>query len=157
MPENSSSHPVPAETPNAVLTDSRPTSGHRDDTEALELHQIQTREDDELDYSDPSASSGDEYRVTTIHRTTSRASTERRDAGKDPWSRISRFWCRHVILTVPQKSNRDHFGKYLFNVNCGVRLENSLASIMRLIQGWDAPRSATFRCPCNDLQNSRHG
>ncbi|KAJ5295309.1 hypothetical protein PENANT_c001G10228 [Penicillium antarcticum] len=108
MPESSSNHPIPGEPPNAVLTDSRPTSARRDDREALELHQIQTREDDELDYSDPSASSGEEYRMTT-YRTASRASTLDREAGKGPWSRIRRFWCRHVILTVPQKSNRDHF------------------------------------------------
>ncbi|KAJ5990714.1 hypothetical protein N7499_011259 [Penicillium canescens] len=109
MPESSPNRPVPGEPPNAILTDSRPTSAHGDDREALELHHIQTREDDELDYSDPSASSGEEYRVTTTHRTTSRTSTQERAAGKGPWSRIRRFWCRHVILTVAQKSNRDHF------------------------------------------------
>jgi hypothetical protein len=113
MPENSSDHPVPGEPPNAVLTDSRPTSAHHDDWEAFELDRIQTREDDELNYSDPSASSGEEYRITTTtRRTTSRASTQQREAGKGPWSRICRFWGRHVSLTVTQKSNRDHFGEY---------------------------------------------
>jgi hypothetical protein len=124
MPESSSNRPVPGEPPNAVLTDSRPTSAHGDDREALELHHIQTREDDELNYSDPSASSGEEYRVTTTHRTTSRTSTQERAAGKGPWSRFCRFWCRHVILTVPQKSNRDHFGEYYcFNCNSLGKLE----------------------------------
>ncbi|KAJ5770623.1 uncharacterized protein N7511_002674 [Penicillium nucicola] len=109
MTETSSNNFVPGEPPNAVLTDSRPISARRDDREALELHQIQTHEDNQLDYSDPSASSGDEYRVTTSRRTTSRVSAHGGEAGKSLWSQIKRFWGRHVILTVAQKSNRDHF------------------------------------------------
>ncbi|KAJ5486482.1 hypothetical protein N7530_000782 [Penicillium desertorum] len=108
----SSQPPVPEEPPNAILTDSRPTSARDfrdDDREALELHTIQTREDDELDYSTASASSGEEHRVTTS-RITSRADSLRRlEARKGLWGKICRFWNRNVIITVPQKSNRDHF------------------------------------------------
>ncbi|KAJ5617372.1 hypothetical protein N7537_002486 [Penicillium hordei] len=103
---------VPEEPPNAILTDSRPTADTRDnDREALELHSIQTQEDNDLDYSTPSGSSGDEYRVS-IHRTTSQADSRRkREARNGLWGQICRFWTRQVIITVPQKSNRDHFGK----------------------------------------------
>lgn len=101
---------VPEESPNAILTDSRPTADTRDnDREALELHSIQTQEDNDLDYSTPSGSSGDEHHVST-HRTTSQADSRRkREARNGLWGQICRFWTRHVIITVPQKSNRDHF------------------------------------------------
>jgi hypothetical protein len=116
----SSQPPVPEEPPNAILTDSRPTSARDfrdDDREALELHTIQTREDDELDYSTASASSGEEHRVTTS-RITSRADSLRRlEARKGLWGKICRFWNRNVIITVPQKSNRDHFGT-LYSGRC---------------------------------------
>ncbi|KAJ5989655.1 hypothetical protein N7481_004865 [Penicillium waksmanii] len=81
-----------------------------DDREALELHQIQTHEDADLIDSSPSVSSGEEIRITT-RRTRSRASVQstRTHRGKDPWSRLCRFWTHHVTLTVSQKSNRDHF------------------------------------------------
>ncbi|KAF3031063.1 hypothetical protein E8E15_011627 [Penicillium rubens] len=104
--------PVPEEPPNAVLNDSRPTSARDsrdDDREALELHTIQTREDDELDYSTASASSGEEHRVPT-NRITSRPDSQRRlEARKGLWGKICRLWTRNVVITVPQKSNRDHF------------------------------------------------
>lgn len=102
---------VPEEPPNAILTDSRPTADTRDnDREALELHSIQTQEDNDLDYSTPSGSSGDEHHVPT-HRTISQAdSRRRREARSGLWGHICRFWTRHVIITVAQKSNRDHFG-----------------------------------------------
>ncbi|KAJ5498554.1 hypothetical protein N7453_007605 [Penicillium expansum] len=103
--------PVTEQPPNAILTDSRPIPDSRDDDrEALELHSIQTHEDNELDYSTPSGSSGDEHHVPT-HRTTSQAdSRRRREARSGLWGQICRFWARQVIITVPQKSNRDHFG-----------------------------------------------
>ncbi|KAK4861317.1 hypothetical protein LT330_004233 [Penicillium expansum] len=102
--------PVTEQPPNAILTDSRPIPDSRDDDrEALELHSIQTHEDNELDYSTPSGSSGDEHHVPT-HRTTSQAdSRRRREARSGLWGQICRFWARQVIITVPQKSNRDHF------------------------------------------------
>ncbi|KXG54632.1 protein of unknown function DUF202 [Penicillium griseofulvum] len=103
--------PVPEDPPNAIVTDSRPTSArtHNDDREALELHSIQTQEDNELDYSTASASSGDEQHMPT-RRTPSRADSRRsRAPRKGLWGRICRFWGRNVILTVPQKSNRDYF------------------------------------------------
>ncbi|OQE28870.1 hypothetical protein PENSTE_c003G08112 [Penicillium steckii] len=104
--DHSSQHPLqPERPPNAHLNDN---DRGDDDREALELHEIQTREDDELNYSSPSASSGEEVRVTT-RRTRSRASATSTHQGKDPWSRVCRFWTHNVTLTVPQKSNRDHF------------------------------------------------
>ncbi|CAI7621387.1 unnamed protein product [Penicillium viridicatum] len=101
---------VPEGPSNAILTDFRPTADTRDnDREALELHSIQTQEDNDLDYSTASGSSGDEHHVST-HRTTSQADSQRRrEARKGLWGKICRFWTRQVIITVPQKSNRDHF------------------------------------------------
>ncbi|KOS45185.1 hypothetical protein ACN38_g3935 [Penicillium nordicum] len=100
---------VPEEPPNVILTDSRPTADTRDnDREALELRSIQTQEDNDLDYSTPSGSSGEEHRVST-YRTTSQADSRRREARKGLWGQLCRFWARHVNITVPQKSNRDHF------------------------------------------------
>jgi hypothetical protein len=91
----------------AVVRESRPPSRDR---EALELREIQTHEDHELDYSSPSASSGEEYQVT--RRTTSRPSVRRaRVERPGAWNKICRFWTHHVTLTVPQKSNRDHYGE----------------------------------------------
>lgn len=104
-----------SEPPNAFLNGSRPTfaSDRFDNGEPLELHEIRTHEDEQLDLSDPSASSGDEYVVPrrTPSRSSrgSRASRESRHR-KGLWGQIYRFWTRHVMLTVPQKSNRDHFG-----------------------------------------------
>lgn len=101
---------VPEEPPNVIMTDSRPTADTRDnDREALELRSIQTQEDNDLDYSTPSGSSGEEHRVST-YRTTSQADSRRREARKGLWGQLCRFWARHVNITVPQKSNRDHFG-----------------------------------------------
>jgi hypothetical protein len=80
-------------------------------TETLELQRIQTREDDEqLNYSSASASSGEEYRMTTT-RTASRSSVRRpRPERKGAWKKVCSFWNHNVTLTVPQKSNRDHLG-----------------------------------------------
>ncbi|KAJ5153743.1 uncharacterized protein N7500_009182 [Penicillium coprophilum] len=82
--------------------------------EAHELQEIQTHEDNELDYSTPSASSGDGYRIVTRRTTTralaSRAETrQRRQARKGVWGKITRLWTHNVTLTVPQKSSRDYF------------------------------------------------
>ncbi|KAJ5280649.1 hypothetical protein N7478_006021 [Penicillium angulare] len=110
--------PTPEPPSTAVVREPRPSSprndnhnSRADDREALELHQIQTHEDNELDYSSLSASSGDEYRVTT-RRTISRMTTQRsRNVRKTTglWYRFCRSWTHHVTLTVSQKSNRDHF------------------------------------------------
>ncbi|CAI7591279.1 unnamed protein product [Penicillium glandicola] len=115
---------APAQTPRprrpsgVILRNTRPRDNDNDNDldshEALELQQLQTHEDNELDYSTPSASSGDEYRVVT-HRTTSRAlasraeAQQRRQARKGVWGKLTRFWTHHVTLTVPHKSSRDYF------------------------------------------------
>jgi hypothetical protein len=109
--------PLDPERPaSAVLRDARPPSprdresDREDDREAIELREIQTQEDHELDYSLASASSGEEYRVA--RRTTSRRSVRRpRVQRKGGWQKICRFWTHNVTLTVPQKSNRDHLGE----------------------------------------------
>lgn len=83
-----------------------------DDRDALELHEIETHEDDVESWSSGSISSG-EYRVTT-RRTISRSSQRTEPAPKlrtGFWGRVQRFWTRNVVMTVPQKNNRDHFGK----------------------------------------------
>lgn len=91
--------------------------------ESLELRELQTREDEEqLGYSSLSASSGEDYRVITRRRSTQSTTVRRaQDArkgkgnGKGAWksNRIAQFWTQHVTLTVPQRSNRDHFGALL--------------------------------------------
>ncbi|RAL07261.1 DUF202 domain-containing protein [Aspergillus homomorphus CBS 101889] len=98
---------TPAET--AVNTgESRHESQSVDsDRDAFELQNISTQEGDEAGFSTGSISSG-EYRVRTI-RTVSRASQRSRETRKGPWGRLERFWTRNVVLTVPQRSNRDHF------------------------------------------------
>ena len=87
---------------------------NRVERDALELHQIETQLDNEFGSSTASISSG-EYRITT-RRTASRTSqrTERSQAPrKGLLGKVQRFWTRNVVLTVPQKSNRDHFGKLI--------------------------------------------
>jgi uncharacterized membrane protein YidH (DUF202 family) len=102
-----------------MVRDSRPrsshdSSSHDDQREALELQEIQTREDDELNYSSPSASSGEEYRQAPARRIVSHASVRQaRESRKGLWGKTTRFWTRHVTLTVSQKSNRDNFGKFM--------------------------------------------
>ncbi|BCS02011.1 DUF202 domain-containing protein [Aspergillus luchuensis] len=100
--------------PAACHTAQRP---HRDDDDArstdndldaLELRNIATQDDDEAGFSTESISSG-EYRIRT-HRTVSRTThSNREDTSKGLTGRVRRFWTRNVVLTVPQKSNRDHF------------------------------------------------
>ncbi|KAJ5761246.1 hypothetical protein N7520_008402 [Penicillium odoratum] len=110
MTDPSAALPALEQPVSAVVRESRPPSPHeQEDREALELQEIQTGEDDELEYSSPSASSGDEYRVTT-RRTVSRATNpSSRHHRTGLWSRICRFWTHHVTLTVPHKNNRDHY------------------------------------------------
>ncbi|KAE8374910.1 hypothetical protein BDV26DRAFT_283883 [Aspergillus bertholletiae] len=78
--------------------------------DALELHEIETQLDHEHDSSTASISSG-EYRITT-RRTVSRTS-QRTEQSRAPRKglvgKVQSFWTRNVVLTVPQKSNRDHF------------------------------------------------
>ncbi|KAJ5143214.1 uncharacterized protein N7515_002001 [Penicillium bovifimosum] len=103
--------PVTEEAPNAILTDRRPTPAHDNgaEPEAFELQQVQTCEDNDADYSAPSASSGDEYEVPTPHPGPRPGPLHDHEGQRGIWSRVCRFWNRHIILTVPQKSNRDHF------------------------------------------------
>ncbi|CAP79847.1 Pc12g02200 [Penicillium rubens Wisconsin 54-1255] len=100
-----------------ILRNARPRDNDNDNDndndmdprEALELQQIQTQEDNELNYSTASASSGDEYRVVT-RRTTSRADAQRRQqARKGTWGKLTQLWTHNVTLTVPHKSSRDYF------------------------------------------------
>lgn len=98
-------------------TRSRDNANALNHHEAVELQRLQTHEDNELYYSTPSASSGDEYRVVT-RRTTSRAlasraeSQQRQQARKGIWGKFTRIWTHNVTLTVPHKSSRDYFGVY---------------------------------------------
>ncbi|KAJ5167634.1 uncharacterized protein N7482_003228 [Penicillium canariense] len=89
---------------NSLLRGSRPPSPR--EAETIELDEIQTHEDNEqMNYSSPSVSSGEEYRMT---RVTSRSTVRRRSERNGAWSKVCRFWRHNVTLTVPQKSNRDH-------------------------------------------------
>ena len=90
---------------------SRP-SGHGVETRSwFELQQFPTQDDQLDDLSSGSISSG-EYRVTN-RRTVSRSSSSRQPR-KGVFGYIQRFWANNVRLTVPQKSNRDHFGMYAY-------------------------------------------
>ncbi|PYH41251.1 DUF202 domain-containing protein [Aspergillus saccharolyticus JOP 1030-1] len=77
------------------------------DRDAFELRNVSTQDVDEAGFSTDSISSA-EYRVRTL-RTVSQASQRSRESRKGPWGRLERFWTRNVVLTVPQRSNRDHF------------------------------------------------
>lgn len=82
------------------------------DRDAFELRNVSTQDMDEAGFSTDSISSG-EYRVRTL-RTVSQATTQTqrsRESRKGAWGRLERFWTRNVVLTVPQRSNRDHFGE----------------------------------------------
>ncbi|OOQ91552.1 hypothetical protein PEBR_08560 [Penicillium brasilianum] len=104
MAESSEPPVGPEPPPNALVRNQRSPPP----TESLELREIQTREDDEqLNYSSASASSGEEYRMTT--RTASRASVRRpRPERKGAWKKVCDFWTHNVTMTVPEKNNRDH-------------------------------------------------
>ena len=89
--------------------------------DAVELHDISTREDNPNDPDDGFQStvtvSSGENRVVpcrTVSRTTDRSRNSISSSSKPPkkgiWGAITRFWTRNVVLTVPQKSNRDHYG-----------------------------------------------
>lgn len=96
-------------------THSRPPSrrdgnGERDgEREDIELTEIETHEDDSEALSSASVSSGEEYRITRTRSRISQQSVRSEDV-KGIWGRVRRFWMRHVVLNVPEKSNRDHFG-----------------------------------------------
>lgn len=105
----------PDRPPAAVVREARPSvSSHETDIfgnqEAFELQEIQTHEDNQLDYSSPSASSGEEYRVS--RRTTRRRVRPPGVHRKGLFGKFAWFWTHHVTLTVPQKSNRDHLGMW---------------------------------------------
>jgi hypothetical protein len=115
-------HQNPSPPASATMRDTRepcpPRAEPPDRRESLELRELQTREDEEqLGYSSPSASSGEEYRVTTrrtsVARSTTSVRSTRKGKGVLRLSRIARFWTQHVALTVPQRSNRDHFGTFV--------------------------------------------
>ncbi|KAL2818077.1 hypothetical protein BJX63DRAFT_83277 [Aspergillus granulosus] len=74
------------------------------DPDNLELHEIETQHDDD---STGSISSG-EYRITT-RRTVSQTSQSSRQRREGVLGSLQRFWTKNVVLTVPQKKNRDYF------------------------------------------------
>ncbi|RHZ46211.1 DUF202 domain-containing protein [Aspergillus thermomutatus] len=78
-----------------------------DERNGFELQQIPTQEDNEMDDLSSGSISSGECRVTT-RRTVSRSSSSRQPR-KGVLGSIQRFWANNVSLTVPQKSNRDHF------------------------------------------------
>ncbi|KAL4959289.1 DUF202 domain-containing protein [Aspergillus stella-maris] len=96
-------------TANTINSPSRRTSCDRDD-DTLELHQIETQHDDE---STGSISSG-EYRITTRRTVSHTSASQIQRVQSQPQregfiGRITRFWTRHVVLTVSQRKNRDYF------------------------------------------------
>ncbi|KAL2216517.1 hypothetical protein M432DRAFT_66197 [Thermoascus aurantiacus ATCC 26904] len=90
-----------------------------DDTDIYDSHsQREATELEELDYSHLHGDNDDRRSLSsgsvstgelhvTPRRTRSRTSSVRQDTG--PFRGIRKFWARNVALTVPQKSNRDHF------------------------------------------------
>ena len=115
--EDPSSRPPDEDSASIPVEESRPRSPSSADNaerEAIELQEIQTREDDELDLSSASISSG-EYRVENPQRSgparPASIQTTPSDS-KGPFKYVREFWTRHVVLTVPQKKNRDYFGEF---------------------------------------------
>ncbi|KAJ5184022.1 hypothetical protein N7492_001638 [Penicillium capsulatum] len=99
---------------NAVVRETRPASPTSPDADqALELHEIQTHEDNQLDLSLPSASSGEEYRVTTRASRTTTRSTRPNDERPRAWRRLCKFWTHNVTLTVAQKTLERTFLAYI--------------------------------------------
>lgn len=122
----------PDRPPAAVLREVRAPDNRGDDREALELQEIQTHEDNELDYSTPSASSGEEPQLS--RQTTRRSVRRPRVHRKGWWNKIARFWTHQVTLTVPQKSNRDHLGEIGFLPTvCGVHIDRRRSSARKNI------------------------
>ena len=113
-PDSRSSH---TDTNTSASLRPRPRNEAHLDPDNLELHEIETQQDDD---SGVSISSG-EYRITT-RRTVSRTSTSQtqRPRREGLLGRIQRFWTRHVVLTVAQKKNRDYFGISLFPPRLGL-------------------------------------
>ncbi|KAI9369662.1 hypothetical protein BJX61DRAFT_549445 [Aspergillus egyptiacus] len=111
-PDPPQPHPVGTDRPRPESSSHASTAAHSSsrcnsddwDQDVLELHQIETQLDDESTWS---LSSG-ESRITP-HRTVSRVSQSNRPPREGFVGRIQRFWRRNVVLTVPQKNNRDHF------------------------------------------------
>lgn len=115
---SNSPRPPEGERASVSVHESRPQSSCRDengDREVIELHEIETHEDDEPDLSTASLSSGEEYQVTTrtTHTVTRTTTGTTNEEAKGVWGSVQGFWTSHVILTVPQKANRDHFGTYV--------------------------------------------
>lgn len=89
--------------------------------ETLELHEIRTCEDgdEHAPQSTATVSSGENrvVPIRTLTRTVSRRRSENGSSQDVPkgrlhgiWISTRRFWTGHVVLKVPQKSNRDHYG-----------------------------------------------
>ncbi|KAL2009506.1 hypothetical protein VTN00DRAFT_5313 [Thermoascus crustaceus] len=88
-------------------------SSRHSQREATELDDLSYRYryrhgDDNDSFSSGSVSTGE------LHITTSRTSQRTRQSSslrqdRGPFRAIRKFWTRNVVLTVPQKSNRDHF------------------------------------------------
>ncbi|KKK21005.1 hypothetical protein AOCH_004809 [Aspergillus ochraceoroseus] len=104
-PVGSPSAPGSSLDTSAHTEDSHGDESDESDRDAYQLHEIETQRDD--DDSTGSISSG-EYRITT-RRTVSRTSRSSRGPRKGVLGRIQRLWTRNVVLTVPQKKNRDYF------------------------------------------------
>ncbi|KAF7587034.1 hypothetical protein BBP40_007830 [Aspergillus hancockii] len=127
------------------------TSHSRGERDALELHEIETHHDDEAGTSSASISSG-EYRVTprrTVSRTSQRTQQSRAPR-KGLLGNVQRFWTRNVVLTVPQKSNRDHFAlerTFLAYIRTSVLLAMQgvlIAQLFRLQQQQSSTKDLTY-------------
>lgn len=104
----------------------------------IELCHIETHEDLDEDSSDASLSSGEEYRMAP-RRTASRASEQSGEqASSGLWGRIAKHWTEHVVLTVPQKHNRDYLGE----LN---RASSVPADTRIMIKRQDVSASASYR------------
>lgn len=92
------------------------SSSRHSQREATELDDLSYRyryrhDGDNDSFSSGSVSTGELHitRSRTSQRTR-QSSSLRQDTG--PFRAIRKFWTRNVVLTVPQKSNRDHFGEF---------------------------------------------
>lgn len=83
---------------------------NRDNRDATELDEIHIHNDNQT--SSSVSVSSDEDRITARRtRSQSQSQASQRSNVDGPFSAIRKFWTRSIVLTVPQKSSRDHLGK----------------------------------------------
>ncbi|KAJ9296768.1 hypothetical protein DTO271G3_4967 [Paecilomyces variotii] len=91
----------------AAASDHNDNPNDRDDRDATELDEIHIPDDNQT--SSSVSVSSDEDRITARRtRSQSQSQASQRSNVHGRFSAIRKFWPRSIVLTVPQKSSRDH-------------------------------------------------